>query len=146
MSLIKQLISRLQYNNDTYFKDGSFTENKREEVILIDDDEMYLFMHSYIITNAWPGVKVKLFKKFADAYRHIQSNTQVNRLIVLEYFYQFDECLSFLKRIENEFAGNEVIIASSEFPERERHLLISNNNVVGLIQKPIRLKDLEPYS
>jgi len=146
MKLVKQFVSQLNYKVDAPAKVCSFKMNvKREEVILIDDDEIFLFIHSHVIAKSWPGIKIKVFKKFEDAYHYVQSNPEINRLIVIEYYYQFKECLSFLRNIGNASICNDVIVVSNEFPERERHLLISNSNVVGLIHKPIKLADLQPY-
>ncbi|MCW3105803.1 MAG: response regulator containing a CheY-like receiver domain and an DNA-binding domain [Segetibacter sp.] len=123
------------------------------QFIIIDDEEINLFIHKRIITVTLGITNIKTFTCAAETLRFLQNDFKVDMSAAtiilldlnmpgvsgwdfLEFFDQFDSA------IKN--AVHIYIVTSSIDPiDRKKALL--NNNVIALISKPITKEFLIEY-
>jgi len=131
-------------NNTTVFKPGTVCPcQKYDEVILIDDDDIYLYLHRYMLTKIMPGTMILQFKKFEYAYNYIRSIPKDNRMLLIDNVSPYSNCLEFLQNLENAGISCKVIVTSIDTPDK---VIMVNKNVSSFVKKPATIEKLAMVS
>src|SRR4051812_10923042 len=123
------------------------------QFILIDDEEITLFIHKRIITVALGITDIKTFSCAAAALRFFQKDFKVDTNTTTVIFLDLNmplisgwDFLEFFKEFDDEIksAVHIYIVTSSNDLVDKRDALL-NNNVIAFISKPITKEILIEY-
>jgi len=113
-----------------------------EEIILVDDDDISLYLHRYMVHKTMPGSTILSFNKFDDAYNYLHVQPAGNRVLLIDHFSRNGECFSFLRKIETAHIACRILVISNALPRIEDGAILDNKNVAGFIKKPLTVEKL----
>lgn len=123
------------------------------QFIIIDDEEIVLFVHKRIITVTLGITDIKTFSSAASALRFFQTDFKVNisapTIVLLDLNMPVVSGWDFLE-IFNEFDNEiksavHIYIVTSSIDPIDQKKALSNKNVIAFISKPITKEYLIEY-
>ena len=134
---------------------NKFPKNAQYKVVLIDDDDISLFLNKTLLEDYVADDNIKTFNsaKLALAYLDNQNPEETQCLILLDINMPIMNGWDFLLALESHpFVKNvKVVLVTSSVNRADRERAISNPLVIDLLRKPLsvshvkQLKDREGF-
>lgn len=131
------LVNQNEINSTTKIEQ---LENKRQHIVLVDDDIITGKIHQTLIKSEHSEKQIISFDKPGAAFEYIKSNRP--DLILLDLHMPEIDGLSFLKMLNDYPILVDVIVVSSSLDAGERLMARSYNFVKDFITKPLTQEEV----
>ena len=116
-------------------------------IFLIDDDDVFNYLHESVIKSFLPHAQVSVFKSGLDFLAFVQNNGSANvnpEAVFLDIRMPDMDGFSLLEELEkwpvNQFGNSRVFMLSSTLDERDLEKAISFQSVTDFISKPLTIE------
>ncbi|MFC4211067.1 response regulator [Pedobacter lithocola] len=119
----------------------------KTKILIIDDDELTLFLHKTLIQNSEYSLGAKYYLSAESALKYITKNISLNTAFLLLLDINMKnmdgwQLLDELKTIANEH-NIYVVLVTSSTDEADKKRASSYKQVHGFLSKPLKLTDFK---
>lgn len=113
-----------------------------EEICVIDDDTMALFLAEKILEYEIPKVPVKVFGNVDDSLAYLSKNKQTKRLIFVDLNMPMKDGWFFLESYHGNKATDLIFILSSSDNILDKNKAKTFSHVADYLEKPISIEQI----
>lgn len=116
----------------------------KQEILLIDDDQMLNFIHSKIVSSQFPDATLHIFKNGKEALEYIENHSSNQFLVLLDINMPIMNGWEFLNGLES--LNNikvQIHILSSSIDKIDKDKAAQHKFVASYIIKPLKKESLD---
>ena len=111
-----------------------------EEICVIDDDSISLFLAEKILEYELPGIPVKSFENVDTSLSYFLSNADTKRLILVDLNMPLKDGWFFLENYQGDVSKDLIFILSSSDNIADKNKAKSFSQVADYLEKPITIE------
>ncbi len=111
-----------------------------EEICIIDDDSMALFLAEKIFEYELPGIAVKSFENVDASLSYLSNNKDTKRLILVDLNMPLKDGWCFLENYQADASKDLIFILSSSDNITDKNKARSFAQVADYLEKPITIE------
>lgn len=113
-----------------------------EEICIIDDDSIALFLAEKIFEYELPGIPVKSFENVETSLSYLSNNKNTKRLIFVDLNMPIKDGWFFLENYQGDASKDLLYILSSSDNITDKNKAKSFNLVTDYLEKPITIESI----
>jgi DNA-binding NtrC family response regulator len=113
-----------------------------EEICIIDDDTMALFLAEKIFEYEIPDIPVKVFANVDDSLKYLTNHKGIKRLIFVDLNMPMKDGWCFLESYEGNKATDLIFILSASDNILDKTKAKTYNQVADYLEKPISIEQI----
>ena len=113
-----------------------------EEICIIDDDSISLFLAEKIFEYELPGIPFKSFENVDASLLNLSNNPHTKRLVLVDLNMPIKDGWFFLENYQGDAGKDLIFILSSSDSISDKNKAKSFNQVTGYLEKPITIKGI----
>ncbi len=111
-----------------------------QEICIIDDDAMAIFLAEKILEYEMPGISLKSFENVDDALNFLKANSQTRRLIFVDLNMPKKDGWCFLEEYRGKPDKDIIFILSSSDNINDKNKALRYQHLTAYLEKPLTIE------